>query len=124
MKKIAAELKKYNVPVTLFSKGGIELAKQLADSEASMIGIDWMTDLQEAKNLLGHKFALQGNLDPTTLYGSHDIITKEVKRVLNVFGAESGHVFNLGHGILPDIPVDNVYHLVESLREISTDLHS
>ncbi len=124
MKKIAAELKKYDVPVTLFSKGGIELAKQLADSEASMIGIDWMTDLREAKNLLGHKFALQGNLDPTTLYGSHDIIRKEVKRVLNVFGGESGHVFNLGHGILPDIPVDNVYQLVDVVREISTDLHS
>ena len=123
MKRIAANLKKYDVPVTLFSKGGIELAKQLVDSDASMIGIDWMTDLQEAKNLLGHKFALQGNLDPTTLYGSHDIIRKEVKRVLEVFGNESGHVFNLGHGILPDIPVDNVYHLVDAVREISTDLH-
>lgn len=123
MKRIAADLKKYDVPVTLFSKGGIELAKQLADSEASMIGIDWMTDLREAKNLLGQKFALQGNLDPTTLYGSQDIIRKEVKRVLSVFGGESGHVFNLGHGILPDIPVDNVYHLVDAVREISTDLH-
>jgi uroporphyrinogen decarboxylase len=123
MKRIAANLQKYDVPVTLFSKGGIELAKQLVDSEASMIGIDWMTDLQEAKNLLGHKFALQGNLDPTTLYGSHDIIRKEVKRVLEVFGNESGHVFNLGHGILPDIPVDNVYYLVDAVREISTDLH-
>ena len=124
MKQISANLKKFGVPVTLFSKGGIELAKQLSDSSADMIGIDWMTDLKEAKNLLGAKFALQGNLDPTTLYGSHDIIRKEVTRVLEVFGPESGHVFNLGHGILPDIPVDNVYFLVDTVREISEKLHA
>ena len=100
------------------------MAKQLSDSSADMIGIDWMTDLKEAKNLLGAKFALQGNLDPTTLYGSHDIIRKEVTRVLEVFGPESGHVFNLGHGILPDIPVDNVYFLVDTVREISEKLHA
>ena len=52
-----------------------------------------------------------------------EAIIKEVKRVLEVFGNESGHVFNLGHGILPDIPVDNVYYLVDAVREISTDLH-
>ena len=124
MKQISANLKEFGIPVTLFSKGGIELAKQLSDSSADMIGIDWMTDLKEAKNLLGSKFALQGNLDPTTLYGSHEIIRKEVTRILEVFGPESGHVFNLGHGILPDIPVDNVYFLVDTVREISEKLHA
>jgi uroporphyrinogen decarboxylase len=124
MKRISDNLKNYDIPITLFSKGGLELARNLADSSADMIGIDWMTDLQEAKNSIGDKFALQGNLDPTTLYGSKDIIRKEVEKVLGVYGAESGHVFNLGHGILPDIPVDNVYHLVDSVREISEKLHT
>jgi uroporphyrinogen decarboxylase len=124
LKKIASELKQFNVPITLFSKGGIDLARQLSNSEANMIGIDWMTDMGEARKLLGSKFALQGNLDPTTLYGSQDIIRQEVLRVLEVFGKESGHVFNLGHGILPDIPVDNVSFLVDVVREISEKLHS
>ena len=123
LKEIASKLKPYGIPVTLFSKGGIDLARQLSDSEASMIGIDWMTDMGEAREILGSKFALQGNLDPTVLYGSKDIIRKEVNRVLEVFGNDSGHVFNLGHGILPDIPVDNVSHLVETVREISEKLH-
>jgi uroporphyrinogen decarboxylase len=123
MKQIASRLKEYDVAVTLFSKGGIDLAKQLSDSVADMIGIDWMTDMQEAKKILGSDFALQGNLDPTTLYGSKETIRKEVTRILEVFGNESGHVFNLGHGILPDIPVDNVYYLVDTVREISEAMH-
>ena len=124
MKQIVRNLKNYGVPVTLFSKGGLELSRQLSDSGADMIGIDWMTPFAKAKELLGPKFALQGNLDPTTLYGSHEIIRKEVTRVLEVFGSESGHVFNLGHGILPDIPVDNVHFLVDTVREISESLHA
>lgn len=124
MKHIAKELNRFDVPVTLFSKGGIELARQLSDSEAAMIGIDWMTSLGDAKQLLGDKFALQGNLDPTALYGSRDIIRREVIRILEVFGPESGHVFNLGHGILPDIPVDNVYFLVDTVRKESEKIHT
>jgi len=124
MKQIVRNLKGYNVPVTLFSKGGLELAKQLSDSNADMIGIDWMTDLSAAKDLLGKSYALQGNLDPTTLYGNQDIIQKEVEKILVVYGKESGHVFNLGHGILPDIPVDNVAFLVDTVREISEKLHA
>ena len=88
-----------------------------------MLGVDWMTDLAQAKNELGSKVALQGNLDPTALYGSREIIKQEVNRILDVYGPESGHVFNLGHGILPDIPVDNVKFLVDYVHEQSTRLH-
>jgi uroporphyrinogen decarboxylase len=123
MKRIVTELKKFNRPVTLFSKGGLELILQLKDSGADMLGVDWMTDIREAKEQLGHHAALQGNLDPTILYGSRDIIRKEVIRILEVFNGESGHVFNLGHGILPDIPVDHVSFLVETVREISIKMH-
>lgn len=123
MKQIVANLKPYGVPVVLFSKGGIELIKQLKDSQADMIGVDWMTDLAEAKKVAGDTAALQGNLDPTALYGSKEIIGREVARILNIYGKESGHVFNLGHGILPDIPVDNVKFLVDTVHEMSERLH-
>jgi uroporphyrinogen decarboxylase len=124
MKKIAKSLKLLNKPVVLFSKGGLNLLDQLADSNAAMLGVDWMTDMASAKNLLGKKFALQGNLDPTVLYGSKEIIKKETDKILNVFGPESGHVFNLGHGILPDIPVDNVQFLVDYVHEQSARLRA
>jgi uroporphyrinogen decarboxylase len=123
MKRIVVELKNFNRPVTLFSKGGLELILQLKDSGADMLGVDWMTDIREAKEKLGDLVALQGNLDPTILYGSRDIIKKEVIRILKVFKGDSGHVFNLGHGILPDIPVDHVSFLVDTVREISIKMH-
>ncbi len=123
LKKIVTELKKFHRPVTLFSKGGLELILQLKDSGADMLGVDWMTDFREAKEKLSHLAALQGNLDPTILYGNRDIIRKEVLRILEVYNGESGHVFNLGHGILPDIPVDHVSFLVDTVREISMKMN-
>ena len=68
--------------------------------------------------------ALQGNLDPTVLFGPREKIRKEAERVLSSFGPGTGHVFNLGHGILPKTPVDNVKYLVESVREISEKIRS
>jgi uroporphyrinogen decarboxylase len=124
MKRIVQNLKPHGIPITLFSKGGIDLLKQLSDSGADMLGVDWMTDLADAKALVGDCVALQGNLDPTALYGKKDIIRAEVSKVLKVFKGQSGHVFNLGHGILPDIPVDNVECLVEEVRTQSAKLSS
>lgn len=124
MKRIVDALKATGVPVTLFSKGGIDLLRNLAGSGADMLGVDWMTDMSMARRTVGDSFALQGNLDPSALYGSREIISREIDRILGVFGAGSGHVFNLGHGILPDIPVDNVQFLVEYVRERSTALHN
>jgi uroporphyrinogen decarboxylase len=123
MKKIVQQLKPLKVPVTLFSRGGLSYLLQLEDSTADMLGVDWLTDMGEAKQHLGGVAALQGNLDPTALYGSHEIIKQEVDKILDVFGSQSGHVFNLGHGILPDIPVDNVYFLVDYIRQRSSALH-
>lgn len=124
MKKIVQQLKPFKVPVTLFSRGGLSHLLQLEDSGAAMVGVDWLTDLAEAKQYLGGIVALQGNLDPTALYGSREIIKQEVDKILDVFGSQSGHVFNLGHGILPDIPVDNVYFLVDYIRQRSSTLHA
>jgi uroporphyrinogen decarboxylase len=121
---IVNNLKPYDIPVILFAKGGISLLRTLSGSKADMLGVDWMTDMAEAHALSAEKFALQGNLDPTALYGNHDTIRHEVKSILSVFGGQSGHVFNLGHGILPDIPVENVHHLVDEVRLQSEQLHS
>ncbi|NIO00783.1 MAG: uroporphyrinogen decarboxylase [Candidatus Latescibacteria bacterium] len=124
MRKIVAALKPLGVPITLFSKGGIEFIKVLADSGADVLGVDWMTDIAEAKALAGKVAALQGNLDPTVLYGGGGVIQREVSNILQVFKGESGHVFNLGHGILPDVPVENVQFLVDEVRSQSERLHS
>ncbi len=121
---IAAEIRQSTqTPVILFSMGGMDHLIQLADSPAHVLGVDWNTDLAQAKKLFGDEFALQGNLDPTVLYGDRSAIGREVERVLQVFGAESGHIFNLGHGILPDVPLENVEFLVEEVRRLSERLH-
>lgn len=122
--KIARALKNSAVPITLFSKAGLGALQILKDSDADVLSVDWMTDIAQAKNAVGDTKALQGNLDPTVLYGNRETITMETERILHAFGNESGHIFNLGHGILPDIPVDNVAWLVDQVREISSKLHS
>jgi uroporphyrinogen decarboxylase len=124
MKQIVTNLRSYEVPKILFGKGGIELLRSLTDGGADVLGVDWMTDMAEARRLVGSSAALQGNLDPTALYGSGEIIRREVDKILDVFGGESGHIFNLGHGILPDVPVENVQLLVDYVRERSRSLRS
>ncbi len=123
LNRIAAALLHLNVPIILFSMGGMDHLIQLADSPAQVLGIDWHTDLAQAKKLFGDEYALQGNLDPTVLYGDKAAIRREVQRILNVYGPESGHIFNLGHGILPDIPLENVQFLVDEVREQSAKWH-
>ena len=124
LKQIVSELSQYNVPITIFSRGGMDTISLLTKCNANMLGIDWTLNFANAKNILGNQVALQGNLDPTVLYGDKSIIKNEVSRVLEVYGNESGHVFNLGHGILPDISVDNVYLLVEEVKNQSAILRS
>lgn len=121
--RIIENLKAGRTPVILFSKGGIKLLQQLKESGADMLGVDWMTDMKEARDLVNGRFALQGNLDPTVLYGHREIIKKETIRILEIFRDRNGHVFNLGHGILPDIPVENVQYLVDTVRESSYKMY-
>ncbi|NOX89930.1 MAG: uroporphyrinogen decarboxylase [Calditrichaeota bacterium] len=123
LKQIAYELQDLKVPVILFSMGGIDHLIQLGDSQAQVLGVDWHTDLAQVKKLLHSEYALQGNLDPTVLYGSKEIISREVERILSLFRNESGHIFNLGHGILPDIPIENVEFLIEEVRRLSEAFH-
>ena len=95
----------------------LELMKR-AGGEA--IGVDWRVDLKEAWRRLGYDVAIQGNLDPVILLGPVDLIEKEVRRILDSVGGRSGHIFNLGHGILPNTPIENVVALVNMVHEYSS----
>ncbi|OAM26774.1 uroporphyrinogen decarboxylase [Eikenella longinqua] len=107
------------VPVIVFTKGGGQWLELLADSGADALGLDWTANIGQARQRVGHKVALQGNLDPAALFGTPDSIRAEVRRILQSYGAGSGHVFNLGHGISQHTDPENVQALVAAVHEFS-----
>ena len=111
------------VPVILFTKGAGPLLKDLAETGCDALGVDWTTDLATAREYVGDKVALQGNLDPATLRESPAAIRDGVAETLASYGVGPGHVFNLGHGITPDIDPDNVSVLVDAVHELSPKYH-
>jgi uroporphyrinogen decarboxylase len=112
------------VPVILFTKGGGQWLKDMAGSGCDALGVDWTTDLAQARRLVGDQVALQGNLDPCVLHASPGRIRAEVGRVLASYGEGSGHVFNLGHGIHPDVPPEHAAALVSAVHELSRPYHA
>ncbi|MCP5140785.1 MAG: uroporphyrinogen decarboxylase [Gammaproteobacteria bacterium] len=112
------------VPVILFTKGGGQWLELLADAGADALGLDWTTQIGDARARVGDRVALQGNLDPCALYASPDSIRREVADILAGYGHGSGHVFNLGHGITPDIDPEHVTALVEAVMELSAPYHA
>ncbi len=111
------------VPVVLFTKGGCQWLEAMADTGADALGIDWSTDLAMARKRVGDRVALQGNLDPAVLYARPEIIREKVAAVLARFGKGSGHVFNLGHGITPDVDPEHAGALVNAVHELSAQYH-
>ena len=111
------------VPVILFTKGGGQWLEDMAASGCDALGIDWTTDLKGARARVGQRVALQGNLDPCVLYASPDRIRAAVETVLESFGHGHGHVFNLGHGIHPDVDPEHVAVLVEAVHSASEKYH-
>ena len=111
------------VPAVLFCKGCNTHLEALADSGCDAIGVDWTITLQEARQRVGERVALQGNLDPAILLTRPAIIEQQVEETLASFGKGAGHVFNLGHGITPDVPVEHMTALVESVRKSSPAWH-
>ena len=111
MRKIVENLIRENegrkVPVIVFTKNGGQWLEAIADSGADAVGLDWTTDIAQAKRRIGDRVALQGNMDPTMLYASPARIREEVADILAGFGNGSGHVFNLGHGITPEVDPEN-----------------
>lgn len=118
MRKIVQGLKG-NVPTILFSKGGGLWLEDVAATGCSAVGCDWSVDLGDARRRVGDVVALQGNLDPAILRAPIAAIEQEVDRVLTAFGPGAGHVFNLGHGITPDINPDHVAAMVERVHSQS-----
>ena len=106
-------------PLILFGKGNAPYLEELAATGAEGLGVDWLVSLQEARRRTGSRVALQGNLDPATLYASPEGIRTEVRRVLDSFGGGPGHVFNLGHGLSPDMDPEHIGVLVDAVHEFS-----
>ena len=123
MQKIVAGLNTQSegrkVPVILFTKGGGQWLSAMADTGCDCLGLDWSTNIGLARQAVGDRVALQGNMDPSVLRGSDSSIEAEVKTILASFGDNTGHVFNLGHGITPDINPDKVKVLVDAVQKFS-----
>lgn len=120
---LTREAEDRKVPVILFTKGGGQWLEEMAATGADALGIDWSTDIGEARRRVGNRVALQGNLDPATLYGTPEVIRERVAGILDAFGPGSGHVFNLGHGINPDVDPENAGVLVNAVHELSAQYH-
>ena len=114
IKAIKAEFPQ--IPLILFSKGAANSLTAMKESGADCIGLDWTISLSEARKILGDKLTIQGNLDPAILKTNPEIIKREVKRVLKDYGSGGRHIFNLGHGITPDIKIENVQAMIEEVK--------
>lgn len=123
VQKIISQIKRNDEPIIFFAKGVHHNLEKMGDIGADVIGLDWTMNLSEVRSKIGKRVALQGNLDPTVLYANKDYIKKEVISVLESYGCGSGHIFNLGHGVLPDVDPENVKALVQYVKEESRVFH-
>ena len=112
------------VPVTLFTKNGGQWLEAMAATGCDALGVDWTTDLGDARARVGDKVALQGNMDPSVLYASPERIRQEVQVILDSYGSGTGHVFNLGHGIHPGVNPEHAGAFIKAVHELSAGYHS
>ena len=108
-----------SIPVIHFGTGTSTLLELQRDAGGSVIGLDWRVELDQGWQRLGHDVAVQGNLDPVVLLSNVKEIETQARRILAQAGGRPGHIFNLGHGILPQTPVDNVRALIDIVHTIS-----
>jgi len=123
MARVATRIRETGVPVILYSKDCAHSLEQIAGTGARVVGIDWRTDISDARSRIGMSTAIQGNLDPAVLFSTPGVIRAHVARVLRDVGPGGGHIFNLGHGVLPGTPVDNLKALVAAVAEESPRYH-
>jgi len=118
MTKIVEAVRAFSktVPVILFTRNSSAYLPLLNHSKATAIGVDWTVDLKQAREILDPSIALQGNLDPAVLYGDPVYIRTAVQRLLSDYGPKPGHIFNLGHGIYPDIDPENVSVMIDAVK--------
>lgn len=117
IQQIIAGLHRKDIPVISFCKGSSVFAPLMAEAKPDVISIDWNVDLKDMKHRLPAGMAVQGNLDPHILYADKSVIKDRIHRLFERMRGEDGFIFNLGHGIMPDIPFDNVKYAVELIKE-------
>jgi uroporphyrinogen decarboxylase len=120
MRRLIAGLKRDGAPVIYFLRGRGGGLKKLAASGADVLSLDWTIDLAEARQQIEGRVALQGNLDPTALLATPEVARAQAKGILTKMSGAAGHIFNLGHGILPSTPVENVRALVAAVKDFSS----
>jgi len=125
MKEIVAKIKAEapDIPVILFTKGGGLWIEDIVNSSCDCVGLDWTADIGRVRRLTGGRVALQGNMDPAILRAPPARIREEVSSILDSYGPGPGHVFNLGHGITPDINPEHVEALIRALHDLSPAYH-
>ncbi len=125
LQQIVSYLKTHHptVPIILFTKGGGKWLDLMAATQCDALGVDWTMSLGDAREKVANKVALQGNMNPEILYQSPEKIRAEVARILQEYGHGSGHIFNLGHGIIKDIQPEHVAVLVDAVHEFSKKYH-
>jgi uroporphyrinogen decarboxylase len=124
MARIVERVRACGVPVILFSKDCMHSAAEIAAAGGDVVGVDWRAELASVRRAVDDRVALQGNLDPTVLFSTPGRVRRGVSGVLAAYGQGHGHIFNLGHGILPETPVENVLELVRSVAELSPAYHT
>jgi uroporphyrinogen decarboxylase len=112
------------LPVILFSKGAGQHLSVMADTGCAALGVDWTVDLADARQAVAGRVAVQGNLDPSILLANPEVIRREVRRVLDSYGNHPGHVFNLGHGITPEVNPEHVKVLVDEVHSYGQHLRT
>jgi uroporphyrinogen decarboxylase len=123
MFEVVSALHRSGEPVIVFSKGAGHALGRIAEIGADVVGLDWTVDIAQARALVGDRVALQGNLDPAALCASPESIRREVVSILRKFGNGPGHVFNLGHGITPDVPVEHARAMIRAVHQESPSFH-
>ncbi len=118
-RRIMDSLKNEGVPVIHFANNASGMLELVREAGGDVIGVDWRVDLDTAWERIGHDFAIQGNLDPITLFAPPQVIEERVKDILQKAGNRPGHIFNLGHGLHKETPVDHVIALVEAVHKYS-----
>jgi len=123
VEKIVGSIKRNDEPIIYFPKGVHSNLDKIANIGIDVLGIDWTLDMGKVRKIVEDKVALQGNMDPSVLYGTEEVIERRALKTLQSYGNGTGHIFNLGHGILPDVNPDNAKTLVEFVKENSAQFH-
>ncbi len=118
VKNLTRTVNGVTIPVTLFTKGGMQWLETIAATGCDALGLDWTINIGEAYQRVGNKVALQGNMDPCVLYASPEVIRTHVQQIIHDFPAPTGHIFNLGHGIHQHINPEHVKVLVDTVHEL------